>query len=99
VRNQGTQAITVSINAINNGDLVAKSPYNNGLGKEFDKAWIWFNAGGDGSDEVETNRYGSNEATLEVGEQVQVEMAIQIEGSNYDTFGDIELVAEKYENQ
>lgn len=96
VRNQGTQTVKIRFNPIKDeGDLnlVAEPPGD--IGPNKDKAYIWFNEYGDDSDDVTISEYADpHTATLDVGEQVEVDMAIQLEGDYTRNFGNIEVIAE-----
>jgi hypothetical protein len=96
VRNQGTQTVEVKLESVKddngNQNIVPDRPGNISLNK--DKVYIWFNEWGDDSDDVETPEYETSPVTLDVGEQVEVDMAIQLEGDYTRTFGNIELIAE-----
>jgi len=96
VRNQGTQTVEVRFNPIkDDGDLnlVSEPPVD--IVPDKDKAYIWFNKYGDDSDDVTISEYANpHTATLDVGEQVEVDMAIQLEGDYTRNFGNIELIAE-----
>jgi len=96
VRNQGTQTVEVRFKPIENDgslDLAAERPGDITPGKK-DKAYIWFNEYGDDSDEVEIPKYDNGQVTLDVGEQVEVDMAIQLKGDYTRNFGNIEVIAE-----
>jgi len=96
VRNQGTQTVEVRFNPIKDeGDLNLVSEPPGDLGPNNDKAYIWFNEYGDDSDDVTISEYANpHKATLDVGKQVEVNMAIQLKGDYTRNFGNIELIAE-----
>jgi len=96
VRNQGTQTVEVTFNSIEddrgNNNIVPDRPGDRVLNK--DKVYIWFNEYGDDSNEVETPDYENSPVTLDVGEQVEVDMAVKLEDDYTRTFGSIEIIAE-----
>jgi hypothetical protein len=96
VRNQGTQTVDVRFNPTKDeGDLNLVSEPPGDILPNKDKAYIWFNKDGDDSDNVKISEYANpHTATLDVGEQVEVDMAIQLEGDYTRNFGNIELIAE-----
>jgi hypothetical protein len=96
LRNQGTQTVKVRFNPIKDeGDLNLASEPPGNIQPNKDKAYIWFNEDGDDSDDVTISNYANpHTATLDVGEQVEVDMAIQLEGDYTRNFGNIELIAE-----
>lgn len=96
VRNQGTQTVEVTFNSIKddrgNNNIVPDRPGD--IEPNKDKVYIWFNEYGDDSNEVETPEYENSPVTLDVGEQVEVDMAVQLEDDYTRTFGSIEIIAE-----
>ena len=96
VRNQGTQTVEVTFSSIKddrgNNNIVPDRPGD--IEPNKDKVYIWFNEYGDDSNEVETPEYENSPVTLDVGEQVEVDMAVQLEDDYTRTFGSIEIIAE-----
>lgn len=99
VKNQGTQTVEIKFNPIEDGgdlNLVSEPPGD--IVPNKDKAYIWFNEDGDDSDDVTISEYANpHTATLDAGEQVEVNMAIRLEGDYTRNFGNIELIAESTE--
>lgn len=96
VRNQGTQTVEVTFSSIKddrgNNNIVPDRPGD--IEPNKDKVYIWFNEYGDDSNDVETPEYENSPVTLDVGEQVEVDMAVQLEDDYTRTFGSIEIIAE-----